>query len=206
MTTFTLEQLCAAANERLATISLESVSGRTNPQVTPRNVRYYQAMDLLSPVGREDGRAAYTQTHIDEIVAIKMGQARGQTLRQIADELAAARAKPAPEPAFRPEIVRMTRSLTDPLGDRGLADVALTMRSNFSDRVVNSFSTLSVAQSLAPLEPRSAPPGPIAVPGWTVDLPDGARLSGTGDPPSPTVLAQIAALLRGDAGNDTDDD
>ena len=52
MTTLDLQQLCDEANQRLADRNVQPSSGRANPVVTPRNVRYYQTLGLLPPVTR----------------------------------------------------------------------------------------------------------------------------------------------------------
>lgn len=77
---FDIEQLVMRANHRLERHGIEVSDGRTAPDVTIRNVRYYQTLGLLPPVLRHDGRAGYSEQHVEAIVNIKREQAKGRSL------------------------------------------------------------------------------------------------------------------------------
>lgn len=48
-------------------------------------VRVYEARGLLTPIERPNGYRAYTQSHVEALEAIKLGQALGFTLKEIKD-------------------------------------------------------------------------------------------------------------------------
>lgn len=77
---FDIEQLVLRANRRLAREGIEVSDGRAAPDVTIRNVRYYQTLGLLPPVLRHEGRAGYSDQHVMAIVNIKRAQAQGRSL------------------------------------------------------------------------------------------------------------------------------
>lgn len=78
-----IDELCTAVNRRLRAEKIKVEDGRTAGRVTPRNVRYYRTIGLLSPPERAGGRANYTNSHLDEIVRIKRSQAEGRSLEEI---------------------------------------------------------------------------------------------------------------------------
>ena len=77
---FDIEQLVLRVNRRLEREGIEVSDGRAAPEVTVRNVRYYQTLGLLPPVLRHEGRAGYSDHHVEAIVSIKRAQAQGRSL------------------------------------------------------------------------------------------------------------------------------
>lgn len=77
---FDIEQLVLRVNRRLEREGIEVSDGRSAPDVTIRNVRYYQTLGLLPPVLRHEGRAGYSDQHVEAIVNIKRAQAQGRSL------------------------------------------------------------------------------------------------------------------------------
>lgn len=90
-----VDELCAAVNAALSEANVEVADGRTTGAVTPRNVRYYRTLGLVSPPTRRAGRSQYDDHHVDEIVAVKTAQAQGASL----EELRARRARSQVEPS-----------------------------------------------------------------------------------------------------------
>jgi hypothetical protein len=189
---FTAETLCAASNQRLAELGLTPVDARTNPQVTARNLRYYQTLGLLPPVGRNAGRAVYGSEHLEAVVAVKQAQAKGTSLREI--------------PRWTPPA-----TLPDPT-----RNVPPRVRANtvlgFDELWLSELRTASVVHSVvqSPLNAAFAlrTGSAVGVPqagqaveiviqvGWNVDLGYGTRLSGTGDAPAERVLLLIKNLIN----------
>jgi len=79
-TVFDIEQLVIRVNRHLEREGIEVSDGRAAPDVTIRNVRYYQTLGLLPPVLRHEGRAGYSDQHVEAIVSIKRAQAQGRSL------------------------------------------------------------------------------------------------------------------------------
>lgn len=202
MTTFSLEKLCDLANERLAALDLHIPDGRTNPQVTPRNVRLYQTLSMLSPVGRSGHRAAYTERHVDEITVIKVRQAQGRSLQDIAAELAARREAEARlsrppgarlsqlESLLNASALQHTVALTDDFPNLQVRQAMLESRSEQRP----NFWHMPRALGGQPEPAESTEP----VSGWIVDLPGGIRITGPGAPPTADALRGIEAILEAD--------
>lgn len=190
MTTLSLEELCDAANERLSELELQAPDGRTNPQVTARNVRFYQSKSLLSTVGRIGGRAAYTNAHIDEIVAIKRAQADGLTLDEIASRQSVA--TPTKKTTIPIDVTRLvTHEAVEPFAPTAsgsLFPLLNTLNLKFTE-------PLDVHTSRNPKTDFVQPRESVPVSGWFLDLPGGHRLSGPGTPPTRDVIDQIAKVL-----------
>lgn len=210
LTSFTLESLCAEANRRSAALDLQPVNGRTNPQVTGRNVRYYQTLGLLPPVGRADGRAVYGTEHLEAVLAIKAAQAKGTVLKDLPRWAASARAELPPS---------VIADLSTVLGLTTLGSVSAidaTMHAAFptSRFALHHRPALELelrapshdegdeAEQVRGLDthaPELLDGVPIVEPGWSVDLGNGIRLSGTGDAPSNAVLLHVRRALSEDA-------
>lgn len=78
-----IDELCAEVNRSLLEGGISISDGRTASTVTPRNVRYYRTIGMLSPPRRSEGRAEYDNSHVDEIVAIKVAQSEGISLEDL---------------------------------------------------------------------------------------------------------------------------
>lgn len=100
-TVFDIEQLVIRVNRHLEREGIEVSDGRAAPDVTIRNVRYYQTLGLLPPVLRHEGRAGYSDQHVEAIVSIKRAQAQGRSLADM--------------PRFRPDVLTAA-SATGPSG------------------------------------------------------------------------------------------
>lgn len=77
---FDIEQVVLRVNRHLEREGIEVSDGGAAPDVTIRNVRYYQTLGLLPPVLRHEGRAGYSDQHVEAIVSIKRTQAQGRSL------------------------------------------------------------------------------------------------------------------------------
>ena len=81
-----IEQLCDEVNRVLQARHITVADARTSSVVSPRNVRYYRTIGLLTPPSRSEGRAEYEQDHVDQIVAIKQAQQDGISLEQLIEQ------------------------------------------------------------------------------------------------------------------------
>ncbi len=118
-----LPGLVQAAGELLAQIDLKTSDERVRAVPDVRTLRYYQTLGLLPKPARYKGRTAlYGFEHLLRVVAIKLLQAREQSLAQIQRSLQAATAQqleaavrealgagPPAEPAQRPLLSVMVR-------------------------------------------------------------------------------------------------
>lgn len=169
-----LSELCAAVNHILDEQGISVSDGRMAPIVTPRNVRYYRTLGLISPPSRVDGHADYAPSHIDEIVFIKKAQVDGVSL----EELSLIRADIAKTPPrSRDFSVHLTRS---------------QFYSHVSDAepmVLIDDRNLSI-----PKPPESLRSEPTVL-GWSVRVGD-VTLSGQHHPPTQMQLDAVAEILR----------
>jgi DNA-binding transcriptional MerR regulator len=88
-----IEQLCDEVNRVLQARRITVADARASSVVSPRNVRYYRTIGLLTPPSRSEGRAEYEQDHIDQIVAIKRAQQDGMGLEELIKEQKAVKAR-----------------------------------------------------------------------------------------------------------------
>lgn len=82
----TIEELCQEVNQVLESQKIRAPDGRTSARVTPRNVRYYRTLKLIDPPIRSQGKAVYSDAHTKSIVQIKIAQAAGKSLEDLASE------------------------------------------------------------------------------------------------------------------------
>lgn len=88
-----LEALCDLVAERLAGLGDAATAGDARVREAPdaRTVRYYQTIGVLDRPLRYDGRRAlYGRRHLLQILCVKLLQARGLSLAQVQQALAAA--------------------------------------------------------------------------------------------------------------------
>lgn len=86
--TMTLQELVAAAALRLSEADLDQPSGRVSDVPTVRTVRYYASHGLLDKPVAWRGRAAlYGPKHLQQLVAIKRLQSRGDSLDVIQERM-----------------------------------------------------------------------------------------------------------------------
>jgi len=84
----TLEELLEKVNKKLVEQKIVVESGRVNNFPSVRDIRYYQTLHLLPNPTKINGKARYNKEHVDRVLYIKMAQARGLTLAQIAKNIA----------------------------------------------------------------------------------------------------------------------
>ena len=63
-------------------------NGRVDPELTERTLRYYLSMRYLSPSLHRDGRRAWTEDHVRELIASRQALSAGRSLRDIGNEKA----------------------------------------------------------------------------------------------------------------------
>lgn len=173
VTAVNIDELCATVNRRLRTERIKVESGRTAARVTPRNVRYYRTVGLISAPERDGGRAHYAESHVEEIVAIKRLQAEGRSLEEVR-----AMRNIAPE-----------RQAAVP----GLDAPALFASVSLSRASDQSWSPVHMNRSMYVEDAMFTRPEL----GWSFRLGD-VTLSGTGRPPTQEQLDSISQVLSGE--------
>lgn len=89
----TTEELISRVREATQDLSF---NGRIDAQLSERTIRYYTTMRFLSPPIRVNGRAKWTQKHVDELIHIRRAQSAGKSLKEIGESL-----KPETETPWR---------------------------------------------------------------------------------------------------------
>ena len=173
MTGVTLDELCAEVNRLITERGISVADGRTASLVTPRNVRYYRTLGLVSAPRRIEGRADYGTDQVDEIIRIKKAQADGVSLDQMKIR------RPA---SSRPA----TSSADDMIVRSSMANALMAVHST-------NRSWSAEAERLGWMSFSRSTTDSVDF-GWSTRIGD-VTLSGEKDPPSRTQLDAIAAIL-----------
>ena len=62
-------------------------NGRIDAQISERTLRYYTTMKYLAPPVRINGRAMWTEKHVNELIHIRRAQSAGKSLKEIGESL-----------------------------------------------------------------------------------------------------------------------
>ena len=173
----TIDELCDLVNAKLEDDAVVPSDSRATSIVTPRNVRYYRTLGLMSAPTRVGGRSDYNSTHLDEVLRIKRAQANGTSLSDLkrANEISG---------MIERQGQAVIRSRANPVA-------------NFLPSFVSSFSRPSESDML---DPAHAVTGQVEAGnvgqrfGWSVRI-GGVTLSGEGARPSANQLRRIAEVL-----------
>jgi len=86
-------------NEESHEYSLQELAEKTG--ISPRTVRFYISKDLLPSPIRAGRDAAYNQTHIERLEAIRLYKEKGYTLNEIRSKVSTGKTeKTLPEPTY----------------------------------------------------------------------------------------------------------
>jgi DNA-binding transcriptional MerR regulator len=176
----TIDELCDLVNAKLEDDAVVPSDSRATSIVTPRIVRYYRTLGLMSAPTRVGGRSDYNSSHIDEVLRIKRAQANGTSLSELKraseisgmierQEKAVIRSRANPVASFLPSFVY---NFSRP----GESDMLDPVHS-----VTGQVEAGNVGQRF----------------GWSVRI-GGVTLSGEGARPTSDQLQRITEVLRDD--------
>jgi len=173
----TIDELCDLVNAKLEDDAVVPSDSRATSIVTPRNVRYYRTLGLMSAPTRAGGRSDYNSTHLDEVLRIKRAQANGTSLSDLkrANEISG--------------MIERQRAAVTWSGPNPVA--------NFLPSFVSNFSRPSESDMLDPVH---AMTGQVEAGnvgqrfGWSVRI-GGVTLSGEGARPTSDQLQRITEVL-----------
>lgn len=176
----TIDELCDLVNAKLEDDAVVPSDSRATSIVTPRNVRYYRTLGLMSAPTRVGGRSDYNSTHLDEVLRIKRAQANGSSLSELkqANEISAM-------------IERQGSAIIRPQAN----PVA-----NFLPSFVSDFPSPSEFDRLDPVHAVTGPSKAWSDGqkfGWSVRI-GGVTLSGEGARPTSDQLQRITEVLDND--------
>lgn len=80
----TTDQLISRVREATKELTF---NGRIDAQLSERTIRYYTTMKFLAPPVRVNGRAMWTQKHVNELIHIRRAQSAGKSLKEIGGSL-----------------------------------------------------------------------------------------------------------------------
>lgn len=80
----TTDQLISQVREATKELTF---NGRIDARLSERTIRYYTTMKFLSPPIRVNGRAMWTEKHVNELIHIRRAQSAGKSLKEIGDSL-----------------------------------------------------------------------------------------------------------------------
>jgi len=181
-----IEELCVEVNKRIKSERIKVADGRTSLRVTARHVRYYRSIGLMTPPGRDAGRAVYGPRHVEEVLVIKRSQQKGMTLV----ELQSARG------------LASTLARAGRINDRWnwTAERSLTHGLSTQRSIDTSLSFAVVAPKLRSMDPSPVQPEAPSEPerpsevGWSIRVGE-FTVSGPGSPPDQRHIKAIIGIL-----------
>jgi len=173
----TIDELCDLVNAKLEDDAVVPSDSRATSIVTPRNVRYYRTLGLMSAPTRVGGRSNYNSTHLNEVLRIKRAQANGTSLSDLkrANEISG---------IIERQEQAVIRSRANPVA-------------NFLPSFVSNFSSPGESDMLDPVHSVTGPLEAKNVGqrfGWSVRI-GGVTLSGEGARPTSDQLQKITEVL-----------
>lgn len=188
----TIDELCDLANAKLRDDDVVPSDSRATSEVTPRNIRYYRTLGLMSAPTRVAGRSDYNSAHLDEVLRIKRAQANGTSLSQLRqghqlDEVQRLIEQNAPS-RRDDDFMALTHAMINESLSPGLewlsSDDSESDRDLDLDAGVASIARVQISRDTD--SPRF---------GWSVTV-DGVTLSGQGQQPTAKQLRRIRRILR----------
>ena len=164
-----IEQLCDEVNRILQARRITVADARASSVVSPRNVRYYRTIGLLTPPRRSQGRAEYEQAHVDQIVAIKKAQQDGMGLEELIED----------QKGVKSQIDLITRNLS----------------TNYTRAHVIPINSSEIGFSPRVPRPAAQYPESDELLGWSVHF-ESVVLSGHGARPSRQQIEAIRKILN----------
>lgn len=188
----TIDELCDLANAKLRDDDVVPSDSRATSEVTPRNIRYYRTLGLMSAPTRVAGRSDYNSAHLDEVLRIKRAQANGTSLSQLRqghqlDEVQRLIERNLPgrrDDDFAPATNALVNMVQSPGLEWLSSDDSESDRDLDSDVGIASIARVQISRDAD--SPRF---------GWSVTV-DGVTLSGQGQQPTAKQLRRIRRILR----------
>ena len=188
----TIDELCDLANAKLRDDDVVPSDSRATSEVTPRNIRYYRTLGLMSAPTRVAGRSDYNSAHLDEVLRIKRAQANGTSLSQLRqghqlDEVQRLIERNAPS-RRDDDFMALTHAMINESLSPGLE--WLSSDDSESDRDLDFVTGVDRIARVQISRDADSPRF-----GWSVTV-DGVTLSGQGQQPTAKQLRRIRRILR----------